>query len=93
MSIHLNSAGDKNESTTTANGVEAMVAKIGSYNPENAKEGQNLADEILKELVRLGFKDRGFVFRMGDGAYPDNSQADYYAIVMWTRTRRAFHYC
>ena len=81
VSIHLNSAGDKNESTTTANGVEAMVAKIGSYNPENAKEGQNLADEILKELVRLGFKDRGFVFRMGDGAYPDNSQADYYAIV------------
>ena len=32
-------------------------------------------------MVRLGFKDRGFVFRMGDGAYPDNSQADYYAIV------------
>lgn len=83
VSIHLNSAGSTNEVPTSANGVEAMVAKIGSYNPENAQNGQNLAGAILEELVGLGFKDRGFVFKTGDQNYEDGSKADYYGIVRY----------
>lgn len=83
VSIHLNAAGE-HESNTTATGVEAMVAKIGSYNVENAKTGQDLARSILDRLVALGFKDRGFVFRMSDDTqYSDGSIADYYGIVRY----------
>lgn len=83
VSIHLNSAGSVNEQETTANGVEAMVAKIGSYNPGNAQTGQDVAKAILEELVNLGFSNRGFVFKMGNSEYEDGSQADYYGIVRY----------
>ena len=83
VSVHLNAAGTVNDTTTTANGVEAMVAKIGTYHTENAQKGQNLASVILKQLISLGFKDRGFVFKMGDETYEDGSQADYYGIVRY----------
>ena len=86
VSIHLNAAGNISDAETTANGVEAMVAKIGTYNPENAQEGQNLARAILDELVELGFNDRGFVIRMGDepeDVYEDGSVSDYYGIVRY----------
>lgn len=83
VSIHLNSAGDVNEVPTTANGVEAMVAKIGTYNPDNAQAGQELARAILNQLVALGFNDRGFVLREGSSVYEDGSTADYYGIVRY----------
>ena len=86
VSIHLNAAGDVNDQETTASGVEAMVAKIGTYNPENAQEGQDLARCILDELAGLGFEDRGFVIRMGDepeDVYEDGSVSDYYGIVRY----------
>ncbi|WP_230397867.1 N-acetylmuramoyl-L-alanine amidase [Novisyntrophococcus fermenticellae] len=83
VSIHLNSAGTTNETTTTANGVEAMVAKIGTYNPANAVAGQNLATTILKELINLGFNDRGLVVKEGDGNYTDGSKSDYFGIVRY----------
>ncbi|MDD3279635.1 MAG: N-acetylmuramoyl-L-alanine amidase [Lachnospiraceae bacterium] len=82
VSIHLNAAGE-HESETSATGVESMVAKIGTYNTSNAQEGQTLARSILDQLVNLGFKDRGFVFRTGDSTYSDGSTADYYGIVRY----------
>lgn len=82
VSVHLNAAGE-HESNTSATGVEAMVAKIGTYNPSNAQEGQSLARSILNELIALGFQDRGFVFKMGDSTYSDGSTADYYGIVRY----------
>lgn len=83
VSIHLNAT---DEEVTTAHGVETMVAKIGTYNPENAQEGQELGRAILDELVALGFNDRGFAFRMGDepdDLYEDGSVSDYYGIVRY----------
>ena len=62
------------------------MAKIGTYNPENAQEGQDLARCILDELAGLGFEDRGFVIRMGDepeDVYEDGSVSDYYGIVRY----------
>lgn len=80
VSIHLNATG---ETVTTASGVTAMVAKVGTYNTENAQEGQAIARSILDELVALGFKDRGFTIRMSENGttYADGSLADYYQII------------
>lgn len=80
VSQHINSAGG---STTTANGVEALVARVGTFNTEVAQTGQGLARAILDELVALGYKDRGFVIKSSTNGstYADGSPADYYSIV------------
>ena len=79
VSIHLNAV---NGVSTPANGAEVMVAKIGTYRPDNAQEGRDLARAILDELVAIGFKDRGFVEKLSDrDTYPNGSAADYYGIV------------
>ena len=82
VSIHINAT---EENSTTASGVLAMVAKIGTYNVENAQSGRDLAMSILTELSTLGFdiKDGGYYERLGSSTYPDGSQADYYGIVRY----------
>jgi hypothetical protein len=54
-----------------------------NYNKEVSKEGKAVAKKILRQLVKLGLKDRGVLVRMSeDGSrYPDNSKADYYNII------------
>ncbi len=78
VSIHLNSS-----TSSEPHGLMAMTAKIGSYNPDNAAAGQNLANTILDELMKLGFgQNYGLYIRdIDDGTtYPDGSLADYYGI-------------
>ena len=84
VSCHLNA-----NTSESANGLMAMVAKVGTYNSANAQAGQNIATAILKELLTLGFgKNHGFYIRMSDEDgdpyyYPDGSVADYYGIVRY----------
>ena len=78
VSIHLNAS-----ESASAHGLMAMTAKVGSYNPDNAQKGQNLANTILDELMKLGFgQNYGLYIRdIDDGTtYPDGSLADYYGI-------------
>ena len=81
VSCHIN-ASEKD----TAHGLMAMVAKVGTYNTYNAQAGQNIANSILNELLKLGFGNNyGFYIRMSDEKddplyYPDGSLADYYGI-------------
>lgn len=80
VSCHINAS-----TTSSANGLMAMVAKVGTYNTYNAQAGQNIANVILNELLKLGFSNNyGFYIRMDEDenplTYPDGSIADYYGI-------------
>ena len=80
VSCHINA-----NTSSSAKGLMAMVAKVGTYNPGNAQAGQNIADVILKELLKLGFSNNyGFYIRLDEDenplTYPDGSIADYYGI-------------
>ncbi len=80
VSCHINAS-----TSSSANGLMAMVAKIGTYNTYNAQAGQNIANTILNELLKLGFNNNyGLYFRMDEDenplTYPDGSVADYYGI-------------
>ena len=87
VSQHVNAT---TETTTTAHGVVAMVPRVDSdhpYHADTAKEAQELARNILDELVELGFNDMGFqtpLSQTGD-TYEDGSLADYYGIVRYSR--------
>ena len=82
VSQHVNAT---SETVTSAHGVVAMVPRVDSdhpYHAETAQEAQELARDILDELVDLGFNDMGFQMPMsqtGD-TYEDGSLADYYGI-------------
>ena len=80
VSQHINATSGN---TTSANGVEAMVANVGTFRTEVAQAGQDLARAILDELVGLGYRDRGYVIKMSTNGstYADGSPADYYSIV------------
>ncbi len=80
VSCHINAS-----TSSSANGLMAMAAKVGTYNTYNAQAGQNIANTILNELLKLGFSNNyGLYFRMDEDenplTYPDGSVADYYGI-------------
>ncbi|MBS6194714.1 MAG: N-acetylmuramoyl-L-alanine amidase [Clostridiales bacterium] len=85
VSQHVNAT---TETVTKANGVLAMVPKLDpnhNYHEETVKETHELARSILDELVKLGFNDMDFQYRLGSSSYEDGSQADYYGIIRYCR--------
>lgn len=54
-----------------------------SYNKKIGIEGKAVAEEILKQLTKLGLKDRGVQVRNTEdhSEYPDGSKADYYNVI------------
>lgn len=78
VSIHINSA------AASANGAEVWYPNP-NYNAEINKQGEQLADEILQQLVQLGLADRGIKVRYSDNepgnTYPDGSRTDYYSVI------------
>ncbi|NCC43614.1 MAG: N-acetylmuramoyl-L-alanine amidase, partial [Clostridia bacterium] len=83
VSQHVNATG---EASTSAHGVLAMVPQVDSshnYHAATATEAKELARSILDELVKLGFNDMGFQYRLTENStkYSDGSLADYYGIV------------
>lgn len=82
VSQHINSAGLPGQ-TTTAHGAEVCVPKTDRFNDVIAQNAQNLASDILKKLINLGFNDRGLKVRDSENGstYKDGSTADYLGIV------------
>lgn len=79
ISLHNNAKG---ECSPYTNGCTILTAK-GDYKKELAEEEQKLACNILYELSELGIENQGILLRNSENKtlYPDNSLADYYAII------------
>lgn len=77
VSIHLNSADAK-----SAHGAEVYYPNQ-NYRPDLSQQGQELAQDILDQLVALGLYGRGIKIKnSGDNTqYPDKSLADYYGVI------------
>ena len=77
VSIHLNSSSD-----TKAKGAEVFYPN-SNYRPSIGEKGRKLAGAIQKNLVSLGLRDRKIKTRssMIGSKYPDDSTADYYAVI------------
>ena len=77
ISIHLNSADAK-----SAHGAEVYYPNQ-NYRPDLSQQGQELAQDILDQLVALGLYGRGIKIKnSGDNTqYPDESLADYYGVI------------
>ncbi|MGN1139578.1 MAG: N-acetylmuramoyl-L-alanine amidase [Oliverpabstia sp.] len=87
VSQHVNATG---ETVTSASGVLAMVPKLDAshdYHHDAAQASLDMAQSILNELTKLGFKNMGFQERLTENSskYPDGSYADYYGIVKHCR--------
>ena len=78
VSLHLNSADSEK-----AHGVEILVPRTGRYNNDVAEDANQLAANILDNLLALGLYNRGLKFKdSANGTkYPDGSLADYYGII------------
>ncbi len=78
VSLHLNSADSEK-----AHGVEILVPTTGRYNHDVAVDANQLAANILDNLVALGLYNRGLKFKDSASGtkYPDGSLADYYGII------------
>ena len=78
VSLHLNSADSEK-----AHGVEILVPRTGRYNNDVAEDANQLASNILDNLVALGLYNRGLKYKdSANGTkYPDGSKADYYGII------------
>ncbi len=81
VSIHINSA-----SAASANGVEVWYPNA-NYNGQVHQQGQAVSAQILQELVKLGFTNRGIQVRTNQQypIYPDGSLADYYGIIRYSK--------
>ncbi|MBO5657581.1 MAG: N-acetylmuramoyl-L-alanine amidase, partial [Agathobacter sp.] len=83
VSLHLNSYG-----SSDVHGASVMVPdkKIG-YKKDVAKEGWNLGQSILDELVDLGLKDKGLQPRRSENGttYENGDPADYYGVIKHAR--------
>jgi len=77
ISFHLNASANAN-----AQGAEVYYPNK-NYNPSASKQGKELAEKILDNLVELGLVDRGAKIRNSENAtkYPDGSLADYYGVI------------
>ena len=78
VSLHINSADSEK-----AHGVEILVPTTGRYNHDVAVDANQLATNILDNLVALGLYNRGLKYKdsASDTKYPDGSLADYYGII------------
>lgn len=76
VSFHLNAA-----DAASANGAEVIIPNK-NWKPELAEEGQELAEEILNQLVKLGLTRRSIYSRdsLSGTKYTDGSIADYFAV-------------
>lgn len=76
VSFHLNSA-----DATSANGAEVIIPNK-NWKPALGAEGQELAEEILAQLVKLGLTERSIYSKdsMSGDKYTDGSLADYFAV-------------
>ena len=73
VSIHINSGGGQ--------GVEVYYPN-SNYNATIGKNGEDSAQQILDELVKLGLKSRGIKIRtVNYDQYPDGSLEDWYGII------------
>ena len=78
VSLHINSADSEK-----AHGVEILVPTTGRYNHDVAVDANQLATNILDNLVALGLYNRGLKYKDSASGtkYPDGSLADYYGII------------
>ena len=76
VSFHLNSA-----ESASANGAEVIIPN-NNWKPALGTEGQELAEEILAQLVKLGLTERSIYSKdsMTGNEYTDGSAADYFAV-------------
>lgn len=76
VSFHLNSA-----DASSANGAEIIIPN-NNWKPALGAEGQELAEEILYELVKLGLTERSIYSKNSQSGdkYSDGSSADYFAV-------------
>lgn len=76
VSFHLNSA-----DATSANGAEVIIPNK-NWKPALGAEGQELAEEILAQLVKLGLTERSIYSKdsLSGDKYTDGSLADYFAV-------------
>lgn len=73
VSIHINSGGGQ--------GVEVYYPN-SNYNATIGKDGEDSAQKILDELLKLGLKNRGIKIRSTEyDTYPDGSLRDWYGII------------
>lgn len=81
VSIHNNSADN-----TSANGAQVYFPS-NNYNSTIGTQGNQLANQVMAQLVNLGLKDSGCKVRYSDDPdfddykYPDGSISDYYNII------------
>lgn len=76
VSLHINSA-----PTASAQGVEVFYPN-SNYRPSVSVKGRRLAEQIRRNLVAMGLKNRGLkVLNSGVSRYADGSAADYYAVI------------
>ena len=76
VSFHLNSS-----VASSANGAEIIIPNK-NYKPSLGTQGQELAENILDELVKLGLTKRS-IYSKNSGSgnkYPDGSTSDYFAV-------------
>lgn len=76
VSIHLNSAG------AAAKGAEVYYPNQ-NYRSDIGKEGGELAQKVLNQLISLGLENRGIRIRNSEdhSTYEDGSLADYYGVI------------
>lgn len=80
VSMHLNAQQDG----TSANGAEVIYPN-NSWKPDLGLRGQQLAQNLQNELVKLGLNDRGIYTKnttIGE-TYEDGSVSDYFAVQIY----------
>ena len=85
VSFHLNSS-----TASSAKGAEVIIQNK-NWRPALAEEGEELANAILDELVKVGLTKRGTpIYSQDSGSgnkYSDGSQADYFAVQRYSKMR------
>ena len=85
VSFHLNSS-----TASSAKGAEVIIQNK-NWRPALAEEGEELANAILDELVKVGLTKRGTpIYSKDSGSgnkYSDGSQADYFAVQRYSKMR------
>jgi len=77
VSIHNNSS-----ASSSAKGASVYYPN-SNYRPDVGKNGERIANIILKKLVEIGLESRGIHVRNSEDntRYPDGSLADYYGVI------------
>lgn len=85
VSFHLNSS-----TASSAKGAEVIIQNK-NWRPALAEEGEELANAILDELVKVGLTKRGTpIYSKDSGSgnkYSDGSLADYFAVQRYSKMR------